>query len=335
MRLLGPCLAAALLAPAAFAADESAPDAPHEMAAGEMFMTLFKHVVPHAVAGVWFGGEEGLVSFVPPYPAGPDGEPLHVDAHGHAVAFHTPAEFEAHYEAERGGGRGFLVYNLTVMQLVAGAIALLLFGSIARARFAGAPRGRAYNVAESIVLFVRDEMVYDTLGKEAGRKYVPFFLTQFFFILFMNLLGLLPSKGWFGGTATSNLATTAGMAVTTFLCIHVMGMREHGVFKHWKNFIPHVPVFLVPLLIAIEAIGVLVKPFALTVRLFANMLGGHLVILSFFGMAYLFDSWGVAIPALGFAVGIGLLEVLVAFIQAYIFTYLSVIFVGASLHPEH
>jgi len=329
MRRLALCLCVSLLAPGAAAAEE-----PREMSAGEMFMTLFQHVVPHAVAGVWWGGEAGL-AFVPPYETGPDGEPLHVDEHGHAVAFHSPEEFEEHYRAEFGGGGGFLLYNLTVMQLVAAGVAILLFGSVARARVDGAPKGRTYNVVESIVLFVRDEMVYDALGKEAGRRFVPFFLTQFFFILFMNLLGLLPGKGWFGGTATANLATTAGMAATSFLCIHLVGMREHGVLRHWRNFIPHVPLYLVPLLAVIEAIGILVKPFALTVRLFANMLGGHLVILSFFGMAYLFQSWGVAIPALAFAVGIGLLEVLVAFIQAYIFTYLSVIFVGASLHPEH
>ena len=106
--------------------------------------------------------------------------------------------------------------------------------------------------------------------------------------------------------------------------------------KHWTNFLPHgLPWFVMPIIIPVEIVGMLVKPVALMVRLFANLLAGHLVILSFFGLAFLFASWLVAAPLLLLAIGIGCLELFVSFVQAYVFTYLSIIFVGSSLHPDH
>jgi len=317
-------------------AAQAGSDAHAEPDAGAIFIGLFKHLEPHPVTAVWLGGGAGALRVLKPYAADAAGAPLHTDEHGHAVPFHSRAELEQHYAADMGGGFGVLVYNINTVQWLAGGLllALMLAGAASARRQAGQPpRGRAYHLLESIVLFVRDDMVYAVMGKHHGRGFVPLFLTQFFFILFMNLLGLL-WLGSIGGTATANVAVTATLAITTFVAIHLSGIREHGFFKHWKNFIPHgVPAALVPLMFVIEVIGMLVKPFALTIRLFANMTAGHLVMLSFFGLVYLFGAAGV--PALAMAIGISALELFVCFVQAYIFTYLSIIFVGASVHPEH
>jgi len=188
------------------------------------------------------------------------------------------------------------------------------------------------------VLYVRDDMVYAVMGKEHGRGFVPLFLTQFFFILFMNIFGLIPLTAlggltW-GGTATANLAVTAGLAFVTLIVIHGSGIKEHGFFHHWKNLVPHgLPWFVLPIMIVVEIVSMLVKPAALTIRLFANMTAGHLVMLGFFGLVYLFGL--IALPVLAMAIAIACLELFVCFVQAYIFTYLSIVFVGASVHPEH
>ena len=172
------------------------------------------------------------------------------------------------------------------------------------------------------------------LGKKLGRPLVPLFLTLFLFILFMNIFGLLP-LGSVGGTATANLAVTGGLALVTFLYIHFCGIKEHGFAKHWKNFVPHVPWFVLPIIVPVEAMGIIVKPVALTIRLFANLTAGHLIVLGLFGLTVFFGSAVIAVPTMGMAVAIYGLELFVCFVQAYIFTYLSIVFVGASLHPEH
>lgn len=334
-------LALLLPAAAAVAQHEPAPAAEPAQAhaapdAGEIFIGLFKHLEPHPVTALWLGGGAGLLQVVAPFATDASGAPLQLDEHGHPVVFHSRAELEGHYAAGMGGGFGLLIYNINTVQWLAGGLllVLMLMGARAARRQAGqAPRGRAYHLLESIVLFVRDDMVYAVMGKHHGHGFVPLFLTQFFFILFMNLFGLV-WIGSIGGTATANVAVTATLAITTFVTIHLSGIREHGFFHHWKNFIPHgVPAALVPLMFVIEIIGMLVKPFALTIRLFANMTAGHLVMLSFFGLVYLFGALGL--PALGMAIAISALELFVCFVQAYIFTYLSIIFVGASVHPEH
>ena len=326
--------------PAAAAAhDEHGADAAQDEhaqpSAGEMFVQLFKHLEPHPVAALWIGGSDGIAC-VKPYPVDAAGEPLVVE-HGHPVSFHSRAELQAFHEGPRGGGFGLLIYNINLIQWIAGALLVLMLvvaARSARVLSGNAPRGRFYHVIESVVLYVRDDMVYPVMGKEHGRAFVPLFLTQFSFILLMNLFGLLWLPGGIGATATANLAVTAGMALTTFVVIHASGIRQHGFFHHWKNFVPHgVPLFVLPIIIPVEIIGMLVKPAALTVRLFANMLAGHLVMLSFFGLVYVFGLY--ALPALAMAFAISVLELFVCFVQAYIFTYLSIIFVGASVHPEH
>ena len=160
----------------------------------------------------------------------------------------------------------------------------------------------------------------------------------------MNIFGLVPDVFGTGlmGTATANLMGTGGLAVTTLLAIHICGIKEHGFGKHWANFVPHVPGFVYPIMVVVEAIGIVVKPAALTVRLFANLTAGHLVVLGMFGLIQLAGAslsgaaaWGAATPVILMAIAINCLELFVAFVQAYIFTYLSIVFVGASLHPDH
>jgi len=198
-----------------------------------------------------------------------------------------------------------------------------------------APRGLLQNMLETIVLYIRDEVAKPNLGPDY-RRYLPYLLTAFFFILTANLLGLVP----FGATATSNIAVTAVLAVFTFVITQLAGTRDY-----WMHIFspPGVPAFVKPILIPIEILGLFTKPFALAIRLFANMTAGHLVILNFIGLIFIIRGlfgdaagWGTAVPAVAMSVFIYALELLVAFIQAYVFTVLSALFIGmASASHEH
>ncbi len=227
---------------------------------------------------------------------------------------------------------------LTMWGAAAFVLALFAIGYGKKFAAGDAPRGPLANFLESLVLFVRDQMVFDTMGKENGRRFAPLFLTQFFFIWTMNLVGLLPIPH--AGTATAKVAVTAGLATTTLVFMLALGMKGSGVIKFWTGLVPHgVPGFMWPLMFVVEVIGFFVKPFALTIRLFANMTGGHLVILSLYGMIYMASSMalraGSLVAAFPMLIFVGVLELLVAFLQAFIFTFLSILFIQASLHPEH
>jgi F-type H+-transporting ATPase subunit a len=176
------------------------------------------------------------------------------------------------------------------------------------------------------------------MGRETGGRFLPYFLAIFFFILFMNLGGLLPGSA----TPTTSIFITASLAGLTFLMMVAFGMIVQGPVAFWKHLVPHVPALLWPLMFVVEVIGLLVKPFALTIRLFATMTGGHLVVLSFMGILFFFAlklgagvAWATSPVWVGLAVFIMIIEAFVAMLQAYIFTQLSVIFVQAAIHPEH
>lgn len=217
-----------------------------------------------------------------------------------------------------------------VMMWIAAAILIVMFSLAFRARRM-VPRGLA-NLLEMLVVFVRDEISIKNMGERTGRQLAPYMLTLFFFILTCNLLGLVP----LGATATGNVNVTAGLAILSFLMIQLMGMREHGFLKHWKNLVPHgLPIFVLPIMIVVEVLGMFVKPFALCIRLFANMTAGHVAILAFLGMIFIFKSALVGIAAVPLAIGITMLELFVAFLQAYIFTMLTSLFIGFSVHPSH
>jgi len=187
------------------------------------------------------------------------------------------------------------------------------------------------NFWELFIIFVRDEIARPTIGK-GYEKFLPYLLTAFFFILFGNFLGLIP----FSATFTSNIAVTATMAVFSFLFIQYGGMKSNGVFGYFRGLIPHgVPIFLVPIMIVVEFLGLLAKPFALAIRLFANMTAGHIVVYALISLIFVMQSayWaGLAIPM---ALFIYVLEILVALLQAYIFTILSSLFIGMAVHQDH
>ena len=190
------------------------------------------------------------------------------------------------------------------------------------------------NMMEVVVVFVRDEIVIPNMGPQ-GLRYLPYLLTTFFFILVMNLLGLIP----YGSTATGNVNVTAGLAVIAFVMIQFSAIRAQGFGQYLAHLTGGVHWALWPIMIPIEILGLFTKPFALCIRLFANMTGGHIVIVSLIGLIFIFQSYVIAIAPVGFVVGIMLLELFVAFLQAYIFTMLTSLFMGlgmqAASHDSH
>lgn len=202
-------------------------------------------------------------------------------------------------------------------------------------RSAGAPRGFA-NGVEAMVLYLRDRVVLPNVGPH-GEKYVPFVLSLFFFILFANLLGLIP----YGATATGNIAVTATLALVTFVMVEAAGMRALGksyigTVVYWPTEMA-LPMRIVISLIMtpVEIIGKFTKPFALMIRLFANMTAGHVIVLALIGLIFTFGSYWVIPGPFLMAIGIMLLEVFVAFLQAYVFALLASVFIGQIRSAHH
>jgi F-type H+-transporting ATPase subunit a len=198
-----------------------------------------------------------------------------------------------------------------------------------------APSGLG-NGLEAMVLYLRNEVVIPNVGPH-GNGYVPYLLTLFFFILFANLLGLVP----YGSTATGNISVTATLAIVTFIVIEIAGMKAQG--KAYINtivFWPHdmslgMKLFISPILTPIELIGKFTKPFALAVRLFANMTSGHVVLLALISLIFTFGSWFLVPVPILMALGISMLELFVALVQALIFTLLASVFIGLIREGAH
>jgi F-type H+-transporting ATPase subunit a len=193
------------------------------------------------------------------------------------------------------------------------------------------PHGTSQNLLEMLVLYVRDEIAIKNIGKEEGPRYTSYLLTAFFFILFMNLIGLFP---WLS-TPTSNLAVTAGLALCTFLLTQVAAIRAAGFGGYLKHLTGGVAPWLWPIMVPVEILGLFTKPFALTVRLFANMLAGHIVIFFLLGLIFIMGNSLFAIVSVPFAMMIYFLELFVALVQAYIFTMLSSLFIGMAAAMKH
>ncbi len=240
------------------------------------------------------------------------------------------------YDGNAENGATLVLFNLQVFQIAAVLLILVAFWGVPAHLRSGKGDATSRFLA-GFCHYIRDEMVLPNVGKQHGEKLLPLFFSLFFFILFMNLSGLVPGAV----TATASIFVTAAMATVTLGVMIGGGMLVQGPLAYWKNLVPHVPGYLWPMLFVIEVIGVLVKPFALTIRLFANMTGGHMVVLSFIGLIFFFGAKAPLVgyltspAAVGFAVFIMIIEGFVAFVQAYVFTILSTIFVGMSLHPEH
>jgi F-type H+-transporting ATPase subunit a len=192
------------------------------------------------------------------------------------------------------------------------------------------------NGLEALVLYMRNEVIIPNVGAH-GNGYVPYLLTLFFFILFANLLGLVP----YGSTATGNISVTATLAIVTFIVIELAGMKAQG--KAYINtiiFWPHdmslgMKLFISPILTPIELIGKITKPIALAIRLFANMTAGHVVLLALISLIFTFGSWFLVPLPILMALGISILELFVAFLQAFIFTLLSSVFIGLIREGAH
>lgn len=207
---------------------------------------------------------------------------------------------------------------------------LMLWGAARKNKNRHVPKGFG-NMIEAIIVFVRDEIALPVLGHNA-KKHLPILLTFFFFIATTNLLGLLP---W-SATSTGNINVTATLAIISFCMMIGGGMSHNGIFGYFRGLIPHgVPVALFPLMFVIEVIGLFTKPFALSVRLFANMLSGGLVIGAFYGLIFGLQSFAIAPVSLAFLLFMTLLKMFVCLLQAYIFTMLSAFFLGMAVHQEH
>jgi F-type H+-transporting ATPase subunit a len=247
------------------------------------------------------------------------------DSSGHAVA--GPFVF---------GGLDMTPTKHVVVMWI-GSILLLLVVFSALRRKSLVPRG-LYNFVEMLVQFVRNEIAVKNIGEKDADRFVPYLTTAFFFILFLNLFGLVP----FAATATANISVTVMLALFTFFVTQYAAIKAMGIGGYLAHLTGGVPKSLAPLwliMIPVEFLGLFTKPFALTVRLFANMVAGHFVILALIGLIFALGSQWIALASVPMALSIFLLELFVAFVQAYIFTMLSSLFIGAGLvhhgHGDH
>lgn len=222
------------------------------------------------------------------------------------------------------------------------------------------------NALEAVVEFVRDGIVEPNVGRKWVNSWTPLLLTLGVFILASNAIGLIPifdvlslvnhtvlhlpeesfmARVLHGGTtATGNFNVTAALATITFFAIIIAGARAHGFVQHWKNLVPHgLPLPVTIMLIPIEIMGMFVRPFALTMRLAANMTGGHIAILAILSFVFIFTELsgqalvgvGIGVPSVVLAVLLSALEIIVVAVQAYVFTLLSAVFIGMAIHAHH
>lgn len=226
-------------------------------------------------------------------------------------------------------GIDFSITQAVLWMWIAAAAIFITLTLVART-FNRYPRG-AQTWVEMIFEFLKKELILDVIGEE-GRPWFPLIATFFLFILGMNLVGMIPGSF----TPTSNINVTASLALLVFAIVQWVGIRTHGLIGYIKGFVPHgVPAWILPLLIPIEIISQLARPFSLAVRLFANMLAGHMVILVFLSMIILFKNIAITILPVAGVVVMNAFEIFVAFIQAYIFSVLTASYMASAIHMEH
>lgn len=291
--------------------------------------------------------DNGIVTF--------NASEFHHDTHGKTVVekdgqrfvnyketiYYASADSNAHgqflsFSAEEKNAKGegkilnetpldFSITKNTVQLFLTAIILILLFTSLARAYkthgVTNAPKGKQ-SFLEPLIIFVRDDIAKENIGPK-GERFVPYLLTVFFLIFINNALGLIPISA----NLTGNIAFTLVLAVCTLIVTTVNGNKHY-----WGHiFLPHAPKALWPILIPIEIIGIFTKPFALMIRLFANMSAGHIIIISLIGLIFMFESYFISPISVAFALFIDVLEVLVAVLQAYIFTMLTSLFIGGAV----
>ncbi len=233
------------------------------------------------------------------------------------------------------------ITKFMVLELIAAIVLVVVFSRLAsKLKRDGVAKGTLANALEAMVVFIRDEVAKPAIGGHDADKFLPFLLTLFFFVLACNLFGMLP---W-AGSATGALATTGALALVTFATVVVSGMVKLGPVGFWTGQVPHMElplalaIMLKPMIFFIEILGMFIKHFILAMRLLANMMAGHLVlavIMAFISASAAYVAWYAVAPAsvLG-AVALSMLELFVAFLQAYIFTFLSALFIGMAVHPH-
>ncbi|MEP7145575.1 MAG: F0F1 ATP synthase subunit A [bacterium] len=220
----------------------------------------------------------------------------------------------------------FSITKSTVMMFLASVLLIIvLLYAVASNKKRKVPKGIG-NVVEALVVFIRDEIVLPNMGP-GGLSLMPFFLTIFFFIMFANLLGLFP----FMSQPTKNINITAALALITFAITQYKGIKAHGLGGYVKSLIPPgVPVFVLPIMIVVEFIGLFTKPFSLLMRLFANITAGTIIIFSLIGLIFIMEYAGMVI-AVPFAIFIYMIEIFIALLQAYIFTLLSALYINMAM----
>jgi F-type H+-transporting ATPase subunit a len=200
------------------------------------------------------------------------------------------------------------------------------------------------NAIEATCVYIREEVARPFL-KEQTDKYIPFIWSMFFFILTLNLLGMVPldrifwaftgMENHFGGTATANVWVTGALALMAFLLFHCAGIYENGFVNYVRHFAPKVPALILPFIFFMEVVSSFVRVFSLAIRLFANMLAGHVLLGTLLAFIIIYKNSMVATASITFVVLMSLMEIFVAFLQAYIFTFLTTIFIGFSVHQDH
>ncbi len=276
------------------------------------------------------------------------------------------------FDTNNDGVKDSFPISKHVIMLLISAVTTLILSLLATKKYRQnintKPEGLS-QVFEILLDFINKEIVIPNIGEKDSRTWTPVAMTFFVFILTCNLLGLIPffdAIGVFGhinmpdsqffklmsdggSTPTGNFSVTVALAIITFFAIIIAGIKKHGFIGHWKNIVPSdVPKPVLIILIPIEIIGMFVKPFALTMRLGANMTAGHIGMLAIFGLPYLLGtpgdlsigqdpsiSWGFALIAVILNIGIFFLEIIVSIVQAYVFTLLSTVFIGMAIHAEH
>jgi len=239
------------------------------------------------------------------------------------------------------GPISFQPTKFVVLELLGALIVAAIFIPYAnRIKDGSRPKGRFWNLIDAAVCYVRDEIAVPAIGSHDAGRFLPLIWTIFFFILTLNLIGMVPGLG----AATGSISVTAVLAGVVFATVLGVGMKKMGVIGFWKAQAPHMDLppalkfVLVPMIWAIEVFGLFIKHMVLAVRLFANMFAGHLVVAVF--VAFIGVTWNTllmypAVPAvIAAGTAINLLELLVAFIQAYVFAFLSALFIGAAIHPH-
>lgn len=320
----------------------AAPQQEHETTASEEHGAFDPNIIIHHVLDdhVWHLWDHGGTIYLPVIVYSKEGG-LDVfssrnfyDEHHNKVAYNG-YELDAHEHITLNGNP---VLDLSItknvaMLLINATLLVLVFVSVAKGyqkNRGKAPRG-IQSFLEPIIVFVRDEVVKPNIGHHY-EKYMPYMLTLFFFILFGNLLGLLPGAG----NLTGNIAVTFTLAVITFIITNVKGNKDYWMHILWT---PGVPLWMRVVILPVEIIGIFTKPFSLTVRLFVAITAGHIVLLSLISLAFIFQSVTVGVVSSLMVLFISLIELLVAGIQAYVFTLFSSLYIGMATaehaHDDH